>query len=110
MLLLEINKKRVREQQALGEIRNMQTEEAETSDSEQRVECLRTCLQTLTPDNRELILEYYQGEKSSKIENRKRLTERFKVPVNTLRMRALRVREKLQGCVENCLSKNPTGM
>jgi RNA polymerase sigma factor (sigma-70 family) len=110
MLLLEINKKRVREQQALGEIRNLQTEEADESDSEQRVECLRSCLQTLTPDNRELIVEYYQGEKSSKIENRKRLTERFNVPVNTLRMRALRLREKLQGCVEDCLNKNSPGM
>ncbi len=65
--------------------------------------CLRDCLQTLSTDNRELILQYYQGEKSEKINNRKRLMERLGVPVNTLRMRALRLRERLQGCVEECL-------
>ena len=56
-------------------------------------------------DNRELILQYYQGEKGAKIENRKKLTVRFKIPLNTLRMRALRLREKLQVCVETCLEK-----
>jgi len=57
-----------------------------------------------------LIIEYYQGEKGAKIQNRKRLTERFGVPVNTLRMRALRLREKLQGCVEDCLRSADAGL
>src|SRR5215831_6651281 len=100
MLLLEINKERVREQQALGEMATAPqsaTQAApEPDQAEDRVECLRTCLKDLPSDNRELIVEYYQGEKGSKIENRKKLTERFGVPVNTLRMRALRLREKLQ--------------
>ena len=57
-------------------------------------------------DNRDLILEYYQGEKSEKIRNRKKLLERLGVPVNTLRMRALRLRERLQGCVEECVGRS----
>ena len=105
MLLLEINKERAREQQALGEMANAPNVAADDSESETRIECLRVCLQALPADNRELIVEYYQGEKGTKIENRKRLTERFKVPVNTLRMRALRLREKLQTCVEECLAR-----
>ncbi|MFL6275467.1 MAG: RNA polymerase sigma factor [Blastocatellia bacterium] len=106
LLLLEINKERAREQQALGE---MASSPATTNDddpeSEASIECLRACLENLPADNRELIIEYYQGEKGTKIENRKRMTERFGVPVNTLRMRALRLREKLQACVEQCLKK-----
>jgi RNA polymerase sigma factor (sigma-70 family) len=108
MLLLEINKERVREQQSLGEMANLKTGEHESEEPEERIECLRTCLQDLTADNRELIVEYYQGEKGAKIENRKRLTERLGVPVNTLRNRALRLREKLQGCVQNCLKNYGT--
>jgi len=108
MLLLEINKERVREQQALGEIAtspySAPRAAPEPDQGEERIDCLRTCLKDLPSDNRELIVEYYQGEKGSKIENRKKLTERFGVPVNTLRMRALRLREKLQVCVENCLN------
>jgi DNA-directed RNA polymerase specialized sigma24 family protein len=105
LLLLEINKDRAREQQALGELASSPVAAADASESERPVECLRTCLQNLSGDNRDLIIEYYQGEKGTKIENRKRLTERFRVPVNTLRMRALRLREKLQACVEECLEK-----
>jgi len=108
MLLLEINKERVREQQALGEmataLQSVPQAAPEPDQGEERIDCLRTCLKDLPSENRDLIVEYYQGEKGSKIENRKRLTERFGVPVNTLRMRALRLREKLQVCVENCLN------
>ena len=72
------------------------------NDEESRLTCLRSCLQTLSPDNRDLILQYYQGEKGEKIENRKKLLQRLGIPVNTLRMRALRLRERLQSCVEEC--------
>jgi DNA-directed RNA polymerase specialized sigma24 family protein len=71
-------------------------------DDESRLTCLRSCLQALSPDNRDLILQYYQGEKGEKIGNRKKLLERLGIPVNTLRMRALRLRERLQSCVEGC--------
>jgi len=105
LLLLEINKGRAREQQALSEMAREPAAASDEPESEAPIECLRVCLENLPADNRELIIEYYQGEKGTKIENRKRLTERFKVPVNTLRMRALRLREKLQTCVEQCLQK-----
>lgn len=105
LLLLEIVKGRQREQSALTEIGQTSEAYEVEDDGEGRLTCLRNCLQTLSPDNRELILQYYQGEKSEKIQNRKKLMERLGVPVNTLRMRALRLRERLQGCVEECLSR-----
>ena len=102
LLLLEINKGRQREQSALAEIGAVPDVYVPEDDDESRLTCLRSCLQTLSPDNRELILQYYQGEKGEKIENRKKLLDRLGIPVNTLRMRALRLREKLQACVEEC--------
>jgi DNA-directed RNA polymerase specialized sigma24 family protein len=105
LLLLEINKGRQREQSALAEIGAAPYVYAPEDDGESRLNCLRNCLQALSPDNRELILEYYQGEKGEKIENRKKLLNRLKIPVNTLRMRALRLRERLQACVEECLGR-----
>jgi DNA-directed RNA polymerase specialized sigma24 family protein len=106
LLLLEINKGRQREQSALAEIGSAPDVYVPADDRESRLTCLRSCLQTLSPDNRELIIQYYQGEKGEKIENRKKLLARLGVPVNTLRMRALRLRERLQMCVEDCLSGN----
>jgi DNA-directed RNA polymerase specialized sigma24 family protein len=105
LLLLEINKGRQREQTALAEIGNAPEVYVPEDDGESRLICLRSCLQTLSPDNRELILQYYQGEKGEKIQNRKKLLDRLGIPVNTLRMRALRLREKLQSCVEECLGR-----
>ena len=105
MLLLEINKGRQREQSALAEIATAPDVYDPGDDDEGRLNCLRNCLQTLSPDNRELILQYYQGEKGEKIGNRKKLIERLGIPVNTLRMRALRLRERLQACVEECLGR-----
>jgi DNA-directed RNA polymerase specialized sigma24 family protein len=104
LLLLEINKGRQREQLALAEIGTSSEVYEEPDESEGRLVCLRSCLQTLSTDNRELILAYYQGEKGEKIQNRKKLMDRLGIPVNTLRMRALRLRERLQTCVEDCVA------
>ncbi|HJP93138.1 MAG TPA: hypothetical protein VJ875_14365 [Pyrinomonadaceae bacterium] len=105
LLLLEIIKSRQREQSALTEMGTASEAHSDSDDGENRVTCLQSCLQTLSTENRELILQYYQGEKGEKIQNRKRLMERLRIPVNTLRMRALRLRERLQGCVEECLER-----
>lgn len=105
LLLLEILKGRQREQVALNEIANTSGEAAnDTNDSEERLGCLRRCLSGLSDENRVLITEYYEGEKGNKIQNRKKLVEKLGIPVNTLRMRALRLRDRLQACVEDCLS------
>jgi YD repeat-containing protein len=75
------------------------------TDLEKRVECLTRCLDQLPLESRSLILSYYQGERGGKIENRKGIAQLLGVPPNTLRMRALRVREKLQSCVEGCVNR-----
>lgn len=105
LLVLEIIKGRQREHEAINEITPVAEAAAEEDGDEGRIECLRECLQRLPDDNRQLILEYYQGEKGDKIKNRKKLMERLGIPVNTLRMRALRLRERLQACVEDCVSQ-----
>lgn len=68
-----------------------------------RVNCLRRCLSELPVESRRLILGYYTGDKSEKIKNRKRLTDIFGIPSAALRMRALRLRERLQLCSDDCL-------
>jgi len=105
LLVLEIQKARVKEEHAFDEMARTAPETIETEATDCRIDCLQRCLQGLSADNREFILQYYQGEKGAKIANRKKLTERLGVPVNTLRMRALRLREKLQGCVEQCVGE-----
>ena len=68
------------------------------SDLEPRVEALRLSLEQLSHNDRFLILNYYKGDKSDKIKTRKMLSELFGIGASTLRMRAMRIREKLQLC------------
>jgi DNA-directed RNA polymerase specialized sigma24 family protein len=74
---------------------------------EQRLDCLERCLDELAPKDRDLIGAYYQGETSVKIQNRKQLAEKLAIPLNALRIRALRIREKLEACVAQCMDRVP---
>jgi DNA-directed RNA polymerase specialized sigma24 family protein len=67
--------------------------------------CLEKCLGNLAEDDHALILEYYIGEKHSRIKQRQDLALKRGVGVKTLRNRANSVREKLRRCVFACLKK-----
>lgn len=68
-------------------------------------ECLNSCLQKLTTEKRDLILSYYAGEKHAKIEHRTELARRLGTSVETLRVRAHRIRGTLEQCIERCLDR-----
>lgn len=104
MMLREMSRDRAKEARPLDEAPEPRSLPAEPEDdAEPRVDCLRRCLDQLSPENRNLILHYYQGEKGEKIKNRKGLLQMFGLPAGTLRMRALRLRERLQLCSDECL-------
>jgi len=73
--------------------------------AEQEDRCLEECIAKLSDENRELLLQYYQGEGRAKIEQRKQLAEKLGIAPNALRIRAFRIRAALQECVEKCLER-----
>jgi len=77
-------------------------------EAEKRFRCLETCLENLSADNRELVIQYYQDEKLARINQRKILAQRLGVAPNALRIRACRIRASLLKCVEKCLGKEET--
>lgn len=66
--------------------------------------CLDKCVNNMPDDSKQLIRRYYAEEKQAKIDLRKQLAEELGVNLSSLRLRALRIREKLQVCIERCLS------
>jgi DNA-directed RNA polymerase specialized sigma24 family protein len=78
---------------------------AEEREKERRLDCLERCTQKLDPDTRELIFQYYSGEQRVKIENRRSLASRLGISMNALSIRACRIREKLESCVRECMSR-----
>ncbi len=73
--------------------------------SEEEYGCLDQCFERLLPRSRELVLEYYQEEKPSKIEFRKQLALQLGIPLNALRIRIWRIRTNLHACVVQCLQQ-----
>ena len=76
--------------------------EEDLSRSESELNCLEECLEKTGHQNRELIVGYYIGEKAQKIQNRKRLAAKLDIAPAALRLRAFRLREKLEDCVKTC--------
>jgi len=75
----------------------------DTETKEQVHACLDNCLARLAPYSREVIEKYYSENKQAKIDLRKQIARQLNIKATTLRLRALRIREKLQICIERCL-------
>jgi DNA-directed RNA polymerase specialized sigma24 family protein len=82
---------------------------AERELREHQLECLDQCLGRLALKDGELIRGYYHGETSVKIANRKLLATKLGIAATALRIRALRIREKLEQCVARCVNRPSTG-
>ena len=105
MLLREMGRDRCRQARSLDETPEPCAWPEIGCDLEDRVEALRVGLEALSQDDRFLILNYYEGDKSDKIKSRKMLSGLSGIGASTLRMRAMRIRERLQVCTENYMHR-----
>ena len=67
--------------------------------------CLDLCLEKLTDAQRQLILAYYEGDGGTRIRNRRRLMDAQGLSVAGLRMKAHRIRLRLERCVAECVDR-----
>jgi DNA-directed RNA polymerase specialized sigma24 family protein len=74
---------------------------------DRRLRCLERCLGQLAPESRKLIVEFYEGERHNKIENRSRLAENLAITPNALRKRTQAIRARLEACVSRCVEQGP---
>ncbi|MGI9067479.1 MAG: RNA polymerase sigma factor [Pyrinomonadaceae bacterium] len=85
--------------------RELSLQAEERDELERRLECLENCIKALPSSQRELISKYYQSEREPKIKNRKDLAQGLGIPLNALRIRVSRLRDRIEGCVRNCLDQ-----
>lgn len=105
MLALELRKSPEQKiSNALPEV-SVSPFESHREKREIELNCLEECLCDLPGETREFIVGYYQGEKSEKIANRQNLAQKFGIPQNALRNRAVRLRDKLETCIIRCVKK-----
>ncbi len=67
-------------------------------------ECLDKCLAELSAENRELVLDYFSEARQAKIELHRRISASLKTTQTGLRMRVVRIKQKLKSCVQECMS------
>lgn len=103
--LIKENLKRAKTQVSLEEpeLREPTTTESDEDKAEDMEECLRSCLQKLSAENRKLIVNYYAKEKQAKIDHRSELAQQLEISVETLRVKVYRIRVSLQACIERCV-------
>jgi DNA-directed RNA polymerase specialized sigma24 family protein len=77
---------------------------APVDDAHPLQDCFERCLAELPEENRQLLLGYYEGERSAKISNRRRLASTLGVTEAALRSRVQRLRDRLEQCVQSCSS------
>lgn len=65
--------------------------------------CLENCLSHVSQDNQELILRYYSFDRQAKIDDRKKMADHLGLSINALRIKALRIRSKVEECVMKCV-------
>lgn len=107
MLLLEISRASEKERSALNLLQPAPIIDVESEEMQRRVEVLQNCLAKLPERSRELITQYYEGgDGAGKIQKRRELAQRLGMAVNALRIRACRLREKLETCLAKRLANN----
>jgi DNA-directed RNA polymerase specialized sigma24 family protein len=74
-------------------------------EKDEKQDCFERCLKELPVESRQLILQYYGDEKREKINRRLSMAERLGIPLNALRSRAQRIRNRLEECVNGCVKK-----
>ncbi len=77
---------------------------AEETDDRDLV-CLDECLNVFSPNDRQLMIEYYNTDEKTMIASRKRLAESMSATLNTLRIKVCRMKSKLEICVRDCCER-----
>lgn len=73
--------------------------------SEQEYVCMEKCMESLSPESRQMFEQYHCAESSGKTESRQNLAEQLGIALNALRIRVYRVRLTLKMCIEECLAQ-----
>ncbi len=88
------------------EIQNLtQKVYAEDDKKTLRLSCLDKCLAEFSTENRKFIIAYYDTDETTMIASRKRLADELNSTLNTIRIKACRLKGKLENCTKLCCAE-----
>jgi DNA-directed RNA polymerase specialized sigma24 family protein len=77
-------------------------------DRDNRMDCLRDCMASTIPNptDQQIIVGYYDTESDEKNKHaRKRLAESLGMSIGALKVKACRLRDKLERCINDCVDR-----
>jgi RNA polymerase sigma factor (sigma-70 family) len=108
--LIKENFRKIKTHVSLDDVELAEQRSIETAEEKVVMEdCLQSCLRKLDGEKRALILAYYAKEKPATIDYRHELALQFGITMETLRVRAFRIRASIEECIENCLKRKVLG-
>ncbi len=78
------------------------------ADRDERMDCLRDCMASTVPSSTDqrIIVGYYDSEANEKNKHaRKRLAESLGMSIGALKVKACRLRDKLERCINDCVDR-----
>jgi len=106
MMLKEIDRQASKERSAIDGVKALEAANDDDDAARAHRSCLDQCLRALERANRSLILSYYVGEGQRKIQRRRALADELAISADALRIRAHRLRAKLEECVQGCIRED----
>jgi DNA-directed RNA polymerase specialized sigma24 family protein len=106
LVFLESLKRAENRQVSLDELKSVPVAPVLPDEDTVQRKCFVRCLSELPIESRQLILQYYEDERRVKINNRQAIADQLGIPLNALRSRVQRIRDKLEQCVTHCLSRS----
>jgi DNA-directed RNA polymerase specialized sigma24 family protein len=106
LVFLEELKKAENRQVSLDELKSVPTAPMPIEDDGAQRTCFARCLGELPIESRQVILQYYEDERRVKINNRQAMADQLGIPLNALRSRVQRIRNKLEQCIGHCLRRS----
>lgn len=88
-----------RTQEAPEDFKDLQDKQEpldERLERERKYEHFERCLNKLSPEDRDLIIKYYQTDRRAKIDSRVAIAQSLGISLNNLRVRVYRIRAKLE--------------
>ena len=105
MILLEARRHPDNKRTSLDELIAVDLASPALEEPDLRLQCFEHCLNELPIESRLLIMEYYRDEGRGRIDNRLSLAEKLGIPIDALRSRAQRLRNRLEKCVNRCTKR-----
>jgi DNA-directed RNA polymerase specialized sigma24 family protein len=106
LVFLETLKKAENREVSLDELKSVPAEPLLPEDESAQRTCFGRCLSELPLQNRQLILQYYEDDRRVKINNRQTMADQLGIPLNALRSRVQRIRDKMEQCIGQCLRRS----